>query len=103
MIDGDGAYIPLEMLDLGLEKSQKDLVKVDVFSFGLTLLQMMTGIEVPQSSSDWYLLRKSGQASKLLEGFDFSDRLKSLVCRCISPKPSERPTPTQILGELIAF
>lgn len=99
VIEGDRAYLPPEILDINLGNPEaKDLIKVDIFAFGLILLQMMTGIDLPTQGAGWHLLRKSNQAAKLLEGLNYSQKLKTLVCRCLSPIPAERPSPSQILA-----
>lgn len=100
--EGDKAYLPLEMLRGALcQSSMIDLTKVDIFAFGLVLLQLMTGVDIPTKEADWNELRTRERILKLVRPTSYSSRIKELVVRCLSPEPAERPSTSQILASLV--
>lgn len=102
IVEGDKAYMPLEVFRKALEPTNIiDLTKVDIFSIGLILLQMMTAIDIPAQGSLWSSLRTKEGVAKVVEKTAYSEKLKELVTRCLSPEPGERPSSSQILASMI--
>ena len=102
VIVGDKAYMPWEAIHRAFDQSFSiDLMKVDIFSFGLILLQLMTGIDVPVQEPQWSLLRTKEYVVGLIGCTDYSTKLKDLAIRCLSPEPAERPSTAQILAGLV--
>jgi serine/threonine protein kinase len=101
IVEGDKAYMPLEVFSRALEPTNIiDLRKVDIFSIGLIVLQLMTAIEIPAQGPLWSSLRTKEGVAKLVENTAYSDKLKELVIRCLSPDPSERPLSWQIQASM---
>lgn len=102
VIVGDKAYMPMEVIRRALDPSfSVDLTKVDIFSFGLILLQLMSGIDIPVQEPQWSLLRTKEYVTGLIGCTNYSSKLKELAIRCLSPEPAERPSTAQILAGLV--
>lgn len=94
--EGDHAYMPLETLDFG-GTTETDLTKIDSFSLGLVLLEMMTLKRLPEKGDLWRELREKPEVAKiLLEPYQYSESLKETVLSCLSAAPSKRPTPLDV-------
>lgn len=101
ILEGDKAYMPLEVFHYSGETNKPlDLCKVDVFSFGMILLQMMTGIDAPKTDAEWRSIRSRDFAISVLKGTSYSEKLKGVVCSCMDPVASQRPTFASILSEI---
>ena len=102
ILEGDKAFMPMEVFNRALDPTFPiDLTKVDIFSFGLVLLQMMTDIDIPSEGLVWRSLRTKEYVVKLVDRSQYSQKLKELAIRCLSPNPNERPSTSQILAGLV--
>ncbi|KAM9838129.1 membrane-associated tyrosine- and threonine-specific cdc2-inhibitory kinase [Aulostomus maculatus] len=68
----------------------------DVFSLGVSILELACNIDVPNGGEGWQQLRQgilpAGFTSRL------SDELQAILKRMLSPEPSERPTVSALLA-----
>lgn len=62
--EGDSRYLAKEVLSK-MEDHLPDLTKADVFSLGMTLFEMVTMEELPNTGPYWHNLRDGGVAFKL--------------------------------------
>lgn len=100
-VEGDQAYRPPELG--GTEPNYSDLRKTDIYAFGLILLQMIAGVELPNAGPQWRLIRQPEHVGGLLEPIQCSPLLKQLILQCLKPNPIERPTAEQLLTLATAF
>lgn len=101
--EGDKRYMPMEVYNALLDPSYSvDLAKIDIFSFGLILLQLMTGIDIPEQGSAWRAVRTTEYVSGLVDNLQYSARLRILVKKCLSHDPAERPSTSSIIAEFIS-
>lgn len=85
---GTPVFMPLEQFS-----SQVYTKKVDVYSYGMILYEMLTG-KHPYEGSDlgkFVLMLSNGQPPAFPRG-DQEDQIKGLIMLCINPNPSERPS-----------
>lgn len=96
---GDHTYMPLETLDIGADTSM-DLHKVDIFSLGLVAFRLATNLSLPTHGSDWEEFRTNPQLlSESLARANCPPSLSSLIKRCLSRNPADRPTATEVFEE----
>ncbi|KAG0569469.1 hypothetical protein KC19_6G092800 [Ceratodon purpureus] len=89
-------------LFLGAEKAPRHPFKVDTYSFGMVCYEILTG-HIPfydnHSVNDIKRrVMKNGERPKLPD--ECPVKLKTLIEKCWSQKPTERPTFAEICGEL---
>lgn len=81
--DGDGRYLPKEMLSGKYDSST--IMKVDIFSLGMTVYEAVSALRLPSDGPEWHFLR---------DGFvpDIEDfGLSLLIANMIDPNPLDRP------------
>jgi len=81
--DGDGRYLPREMLSGKYDSST--IMKVDIFSLGMTVYEAVSALRLPSDGPEWHFLR---------DGFvpDIEDfGLSLLIANMIDPNPLNRP------------
>lgn len=81
--DGDARYLPKEMLSGKYDSST--IMKVDVFSLGMTAYEAVTALRLPSDGPEWHFLRDGFIPD--IEGFGFSLLLASMI----DPNPLNRP------------
>ncbi|XP_062456870.1 membrane-associated tyrosine- and threonine-specific cdc2-inhibitory kinase [Rhea pennata] len=87
--EGDPRYLAPEALrgDLG--------PAADVFSLGLTLLELAAGRELPAAGDGWQELRRGRLPAALAAGL--SPELRTLVVAMLEPEPGRRPSVETLL------
>ena len=104
IIEGDSKYISKELFDyldnISLKKINN---KTDIFSLGLTILEILAKIELPSNGKLWRYLRESGGnflKEKILinSNIDNIDNFFILIKKMISPI-NERPTLLELIEE----
>jgi len=81
--DGDGRYLPKEMLSGKYDSST--IMKVDIFSLGMTAYEAISALRLPSDGPEWHFLR---------DGFvpDIEDfGISLLIANMIDPNPLNRP------------
>ncbi|KAJ0962797.1 hypothetical protein J5N97_027919 [Dioscorea zingiberensis] len=91
--EGDSRYMPLEMLN----DKYEHLDKVDIFSLGATIYELVKGSPLPDSGPQFSHLRE-GKIS-LLPGY--SMQFQSLLKAMMDPDPKKRPAAKEIIGHSI--
>eukprot|EP00118_Oscarella_pearsei_P006872 m.32075 g.32075 ORF g.32075 m.32075 type:complete len:287 (+) comp31594_c0_seq2:925-1785(+) len=87
--DGDPKYLAPELLQNQFDKS------ADVFSLGMTLLELSCDIDLPNSGQAWHVLRSGHIPDSLTQ--DLSADLRQLIRTMLNPDPAARPTIGQVL------
>ncbi|XP_015231440.1 PREDICTED: membrane-associated tyrosine- and threonine-specific cdc2-inhibitory kinase [Cyprinodon variegatus] len=68
----------------------------DVFSLGVSILELACNLEVPNGGEGWQQLRQGHLPSEFTNGL--SVELQSVLRMMLTPEPSERPTVSQLLA-----
>ncbi|XP_017294813.1 membrane-associated tyrosine- and threonine-specific cdc2-inhibitory kinase [Kryptolebias marmoratus] len=68
----------------------------DVFSLGVSILELACNIEVPNGGEGWQQLRQGHLPSEFTNGL--SVELQSVLRMMLTPEPSERPTVSELLA-----
>ncbi|XP_041828942.1 membrane-associated tyrosine- and threonine-specific cdc2-inhibitory kinase [Melanotaenia boesemani] len=68
----------------------------DVFSLGVSMLELACNIEVPNGGEGWQQLRQGHLPSEVTNGL--SVELQSILQMMLAPEPSERPTVSELLA-----
>ncbi|XP_008302285.1 membrane-associated tyrosine- and threonine-specific cdc2-inhibitory kinase [Stegastes partitus] len=68
----------------------------DVFSLGVSILELACNIEVPNGGEGWQQLRQGCLPSEFTNGL--SDELQTVLRMMLAPEPSERPTVSELLA-----
>jgi len=96
-LEGAGPYVSPEVLNF---PNGADVTgQTDVFSFGLVLFEVTTGVKVPRGGSANYMAARTGRM-KLGSGdyaCEASEHLQAVVNSMVRPDPCERPTPEQLV------
>ncbi|XP_008435791.1 membrane-associated tyrosine- and threonine-specific cdc2-inhibitory kinase, partial [Poecilia reticulata] len=68
----------------------------DVFSLGVSILELACNLEVPNGGEGWQQLRQGHLPSEFTNGL--SVELQSVLRMMLAPEPNERPTVSQLLA-----
>lgn len=86
--EGDAAYTANEVLD------NRACFQSDIFSLGLILFELSSGVVIPNSGEKWHSLREGEVPVECLK---VSDTLKELILDMLQPVPFMRPTCSSII------
>jgi membrane-associated tyrosine/threonine-specific cdc2-inhibitory kinase len=92
--EGDPKYMAKELMQGTFTKA------ADIFSLGITFLEMSCDIELPSGGPGFHDLR-SGNIAFLELGPHLSDDFKEVISSMMHPDPSERPTADQLLSQSV--
>lgn len=94
IVEGDCRYLANEML---YDFRAKDCTKGDVFSLGMTMVEVMSGIPAP-GNGDIYQQLRFGEMPYDLSSYP--DSLVQLVRKMMSPDPADRPSAASVVSQL---
>uniref|UniRef100_A0A8C5N1T1 receptor protein-tyrosine kinase n=1 Tax=Leptobrachium leishanense TaxID=445787 RepID=A0A8C5N1T1_9ANUR len=95
------ARLPVKWMALESLQTQKFTMKSDVWSFGVLLWELMTRGAPPYPDVDPYdITRYLCRGRRLPQPEYCPDPLYTLMLQCWSPHPEERPSFTQLIGEI---
>lgn len=89
-LEGDARYMAPELLRGEYGPA------ADVFSLGVTILELACNIEVPNGGEGWQQLRQACLPSEVTSGL--SDELQTVLRMMLAPDPSDRPTVSELLA-----
>ena len=98
--EGDSMFISPELF-----YRDKDTItnKTDIFSLGLSILQILTDVELPKNGLTWQLIRTVGIPKEFLDQIPYFDGeneiLKNLIISMTSYKSQNRPYLESILND----
>ncbi len=98
--EGDSIYISPELF-----YKDKDTIttKTDIFSLGLSILQILTDVELPKNGLTWQLIRSAGIPKELLDQIPYFEGdnqvFKNLILAMTSYNSKNRPDLETILNE----
>ncbi|XP_037319165.2 membrane-associated tyrosine- and threonine-specific cdc2-inhibitory kinase isoform X2 [Pungitius pungitius] len=88
--EGDPRYMAPELLRGNYGPA------ADVFSLGVSILELACNMEVPNGGDGWQQLRQGCLPSEFTSGL--SAELQSVLRMMLAPEPSERPTVSELLA-----
>lgn len=92
-IEGDSRYIAPELLEGNY------CLANDIFSLGITLLELASNVELPANGKLWQSLRTGKIPREILnEMKSISPELLSIIQSMLEPDPSKRPTVNRLLN-----
>ncbi|WKY03754.1 hypothetical protein Q1695_005033 [Nippostrongylus brasiliensis] len=89
--EGDAKYLAPEVLNAAPTKA------ADVFSIGITILEVTTDIDLPSRGDTWHQIRSGHIPDRFFKGV--SKDLTRLIKWLMSPDPCSRPTTSQALSD----
>ncbi|KAK6056202.1 hypothetical protein COOONC_06294 [Cooperia oncophora] len=89
--EGDAKYLAPEVLNASPTKA------ADVFSIGITILEVTTDIDLPSRGDTWHQIRSGHIPDRFFKGV--SKDLTRLIKWLMSPDPASRPTTAQALSD----
>lgn len=90
--DGDGRYLPKEMLSGKYDSST--IMKVDIFSLGMTAYEAISALRLPSDGPEWHFLRDGFVPD--IENFGLS----LLIASMIDPNPLNRPNAIDVCNSV---
>ncbi|KAJ6647292.1 Membrane-associated tyrosine- and threonine-specific cdc2-inhibitory kinase [Pseudolycoriella hygida] len=87
--EGDSRYIAPELLNYGITKA------ADIFSLGITMLELTTNLELQTNGPLWHELRKGVIPSVCVQRM--SRTFEKIIRAMMSPSPNKRPNVDQLL------
>lgn len=90
-MEGDAKYLAPELMCHQFGKP------ADIFSLGISLLELACDVELPSGGETWHCLRKGCIPPHLMK--DLSPSLVHLLSRMMHPEPDLRPTVDEILAD----
>ncbi|XP_046859290.1 membrane-associated tyrosine- and threonine-specific cdc2-inhibitory kinase-like [Xenia sp. Carnegie-2017] len=93
--EGDPMYLAPELLEGQFSKA------ADIFSLGISLLEVACDLDLPRGGDAWHHLREKRIPMSFLQGV--SAELSCLICRMMDPLPGNRPTVDDILKEPVVI
>lgn len=97
--EGAGPYVSPEAL--AFPGGEFDVgAPTDIFSFGVVLLEAVTGTLAPRGGSDGYVKLRRGELKVGHRNYvsKFSQRITDLINAMLDPDPSKRPTAAQLVA-----
>lgn len=92
-IEGDSRYIAPELLEGNY------CLANDIFSLGITLLELASNVELPANGKLWQSLRTGIIPQEILnEMKSLSPELLSIIKSMLEPDPQKRPTVNSLLN-----
>lgn len=90
-LEGDPKYLAPELMQGRFTKS------ADIFSLGITLLELACDLDLPRGGDTWHQLRNGQLPERFTQGI--SADLRKLILLMMDPQPQKRPTVDEILAE----
>ncbi|CAH3017848.1 unnamed protein product [Porites evermanni] len=90
-LEGDPKYLAPELMQGHFTKS------ADIFSLGITLLELASDLDLPRGGDTWHQLRNGQLPDVFTQGM--SPDLRRLIVWMMNPLPQYRPTVDEILAE----
>jgi membrane-associated tyrosine/threonine-specific cdc2-inhibitory kinase len=90
--EGDPKYLAPEVL----QNSNNISCAADIFSLGMTILELATDLDLPRGGDPWHQLRNGQIPAHLLESL--SDDLIQIIRRMIEPDHMKRATVNELLN-----
>jgi len=90
--EGDSRYMAKELLEW---TKTNELRKCDMFSFGITVYEIITGIEMPMNGSLWFNLRDNNYniTSRIA-----NNSVNRLIYHCMQKYPEDRPLTNECIN-----
>lgn len=94
-VEGDSIFMAPELLDPSASGQKGPTSAADIFSLGLLLVEVASGVCLPKSGDVWHDLRE-GRAHQHVHD-KVSTQMLHLILNMLEPKPNRRPTAKSII------
>ncbi|GMS83426.1 hypothetical protein PENTCL1PPCAC_5601, partial [Pristionchus entomophagus] len=91
MKEGDSKYLAPELLN------NPPTQAVDIFSIGMSLLEISTNLDLPTTGENWQALRSRRVPERFLTMLD--DEMRRLILWMIDPIPETRPSTMELIDD----
>jgi len=91
LCEGDSKYLAAEVLN------DKPTKAADIFSLGITILELATDLELPTNGVFWHEIRKRIIDEKYIKYLSYD--LRRVIAWMIDPDPAMRPTASELLDD----
>lgn len=88
-LEGDPCYLAPEIMEGNFTKA------ADVFSLGITTLELACDLELPGQGENWHVLRSGTLPDYIAQRL--SPELRTMIEEMMQPNPNKRPTVDQLL------
>eukprot|EP00347_Sterkiella_histriomuscorum_P013002 403366388 len=95
-VEGDSVYMAPELLKSNIKVTDRITKKADIFSLGASLLELASGMNLPQNGMMWQKLRQ-GDLIQFSPSAGRSQQIESLINLMMDPCPESRPDIDDIL------
>lgn len=90
--EGDSRYLAPELLEGSFGFAN------DIFSLGISLLELSCNLELPANGSLWQQLRKGILPEYAMTKYQISHELREIIRAMMNPDPAKRPTVDELLS-----
>ena len=91
--EGDFRYCPLDLLE-----GSKAFMKSDIFSAGMTILELASNAELPNGDNSFKEVRSPGTAKQILTERGYSTTLSTIIESMLHIVPIQRPSALDLLN-----
>ncbi|MFH4976632.1 hypothetical protein AB6A40_003341 [Gnathostoma spinigerum] len=91
--EGDSKYLAPEVLNSTPDKP------ADIFSLGITMLELATDMDLPSRGEGWHILREGEIPEEFTH--DLPPKLRYMIFWMMDPDPNKRPTADQLVQDTI--
>lgn len=90
--EGDSRYLAPELMEGNF------CLANDIFSLGISLLELSCNLELPANGSLWQQLRKGILPEHAMNKYQISEELRAIIRAMMNPDPTRRPSVNELIN-----